>query len=498
MAIAASAATGSSVTVVADGKVVSYSGGPVVGNDDPVGPPAPVCTPSGCDRHAITVKAPAGGLAASRQINLTVKLKFDDSGNTLDVGILDDDGNLVASTFALEPNGMLTAPNVKPGKYTVEVDGDIALTPQSFTVQLSADTTKRYIPPKLRRGGLSFGTPTLTDPFRLGTEPNLAIDPNGKLVYTSPIFGSSTTQSFLERSTDGGATFQTLGTPGVGKLDSCGGGGDSDVATDDYSGDVYMIDLATEPEIPARVSHNGGLSFTSDCEVNQETGPNVFTDRQWLSTDRKHHVEWYIYRDGLLAPGSGVNVGGLDADKQLYGEYLKYAPLPSAAHKAGSKQITFKSLCKNSTGTAQTCIQDVEIAGNAITDNTPSSPRYGTTYLAMETGKGITVAAFDPSSAKSVHEYVAAPDSHQILFPTVAVDRSGVVYLAWTDAITNQVTMIHNLGDLKHWTKPVAVNGRPVNITVMPWIVAGDHGRIDVAFYGTANDVNQTLNYGPW
>src|SRR5581483_11072523 len=123
-----------------------------------------------------------------------------------------------------------------------------------------------------------------------GTEPSIGVAPDNQTIYETPIFGFSTTQSFLSRSTDGGKTFNILGTPGVGKLDNCTGGGDSDIATDHYDGDLYNIDLGGAPEVPARVSHNKGLSFTSSCEANQPA--NIFTDRQWLATDLKHKVEW--------------------------------------------------------------------------------------------------------------------------------------------------------------------------------------------------------------
>jgi hypothetical protein len=498
VAASATAAGSGTVTITVGGPAKTYAGGPVVGNADPLGPPAPNCAPTQCDRQLVHIAAPTPALPHTRQINLTARVTFSGAGNTLDIGILDSKGTLIASTFAVGSGGALTASNVHPGNYTIEVDGDIAATPQSFTGHVKATNVKRYIPPVRHPGHLSFGRETLTDPFRLGTEPNLALDPDGKTVYTSPIFGSSTTQSFLERSTDGGRTFHTLGTPGVGKLDECGGGGDSDVATDSFSGDVYMVDLATEPEVPARASHDKGLSFDSNCQANQEQGPNYFTDRQWLSVDRKHHLLWYIYRDGVLDPGLHGGAGGIDADKHLYGEYLKYAPLPSKAHQAGSKQTHFKSLCKDSSSTAAVCIQAVQIAGNAISDNSPKSPRYGTTYLPMETSKGITIASFNPSGAKSVKLHVAAPGKHQILFPTAAVDRTGTVYLAWTDSVTNQVMLVHSKGSLNKWSKPVFVNGKPVNVTVMPWVVAGDGGRVDIAFYGTHNDRAPSNNYGPW
>ncbi|HEU5034199.1 MAG TPA: hypothetical protein VFT62_05490 [Mycobacteriales bacterium] len=512
-AVDASAAGTPTVGVGGSGPAAAtYDGSVGPGNPDLLGPPAPVCQQqAGCQQQPVVLKAPSGW-TDTHTITLGVALKYPaDHSDDLDVGIFDKDGNLLASEFAVSAGQVVAAANVAPGTYTIEVDGDITTLPSNaYTATVTASSTKKYVPPLRSRGGLSFGTPTLTDPFRLGTEPNIAVAPDNKTVYESPIFGFSTTQSFLSRSTDGGRTFNTLGLPGVGKLDQCTGGGDSDIATDAFAGDIYMIDLGGAPEVPARVSHDRGKTFTSSCEANFNDGFNYFTDRQWLATDLRHKVMWYIYRDGVINTETAPVVGGTELGKQGYGEFLKYAPLPSKAGTAGAAQLKFKNICDSTTGIATPCFNDLDIAGNPLTDNTPSSPHYGTTYLAIERPAGVSVATFDTSGAKSVHEYTVAAGHHQVLFPTVAVDRAGTVYMAWTDVTNYRVYLAHSVGTkltsqrcsakvtTNCWTKPVVVNGAPVQTTVMPWVVAGDKGRIDVVFYGTANPKAPTLNYGPW
>ena len=478
----------------------SYTGSVGPGNPDPLGPPAPACQPQGgCERHAIKLKAPSGW-TAKHSITLGVAIKYGSGGSDdLDVAIFDAKGNMIASTFDAAGGQVVAAANALPGDYTVEVDGDPTVGVQDYTALLSATSSPKYVPQKLTTGGLTFSNSTLTDPFRVGTEPNIAVSPDGHTVYESPIFGFSTTQSFLTRSTDGGKTFNVLGLPGVGKTDQCTGGGDSDLQADAFPGDLYMIDLGGAPEVPARVTANRGLTFTSSCEANFHDGVNYFTDRQWLSYDKKHKVMWYIYRDGVLNTTTLPGIGATDIGKQGYGEFLKYAPLASAAGRAGSAQLAFTNICDNSTtGDATPCIHDVQIAGNPVTDNTATSPHYGTTYLAMTTSAGVGVAAFTTTKS-SVHEYTAAKKGSAILFPTVAVDRSGVVYETWTDATNYRVYLTHTVGtDLNRWTKPVVVNGAPVTTTVMPWIVAGSKGRIDVVFYGSPNLAAPTTNDGPW
>ena len=501
----ASAATPSQVTVGAPGSgapaSATYAGGPVAGNADPLGPPAPACLAGQCDRETVHLKA-APGYEAHHVLTLQVKLTFDPTaaGNTLDVAILDSKNNPLGTASGVGNGGAVAVKDVPAGDYVVEVDGDIAATPTSYSAKVSLQSAPRSKQALAALGKVRFSRETVADPFRLGTEPNIAVAGDGKTVYESPIFGFSTTQSFLQRSGDGGRTFKTLGLPGVGKLDQCTGGGDSDVATDQYTGDVYMIDLGGAPEVPARVSHNKGQTFASSCEANFHDGANYFTDRQWLSTDLVHHQEYFIYRDGVLTPPGGLAVGGADASRQGYGEYIKTAPLASGPGQAGSAQLAFTNMCTAPGGIATPCIVDVLIAGNAVTDNAIGRSRYaGTTYLAMQGPKGVGLAVINPDNkAHPVMERSIPGDHRQILFPTVAVDRSGRVYEAWVDSTTAQVQFSSSPDQGKTWTAVTTVNGAPAATTVMPWVVAGDSGRVDVVFYGTANSAPPTTNYGPW
>ncbi len=501
----AKAAAPAEVTVGAGGVApasATYVGSSVVGNADPLGPPAPQCLPQSCDREKVHLKAPSGW-TKGHLLSLKVTLTFDGgpATNTLDVGILDNAGNPLASSTGVGPGGSVGVKDVPPGDYIIEVDGDIAVTPQTYTGKVTASSAVRRAQLRNPLGMMRFSRETVTDPFRLGTEPNIAVEPDGKTVYESPIFGFSTTQSFLQRSQDGGQTFKTLSLlPGVGKLDHCTGGGDSDLATDQYSGDIYMIDLGGAPEVPARVSNNHGQTFSSNCEANFHDGVNYFTDRQWLSTDLVHHQEFFIYRDGLLTPPSAGAVAGVDVSHQGYGEYIKTAPLASGPGTAGSAQLAFTNLCTTAGGLATPCVLDVQIAGNAITDNAIGKSRYaGQTYLAFQGAKGVGVVVINPDNKSAPVTERFIPGRHsQILFPTIAVDRAGRIYEAWVDSSTAQVQFASSPDQGKTWSAVQTVNAAPAATTVMPWIVAGDSGRVDIVFYGTQNSAPPTTNYGPW
>ena len=488
----------------------TYAGAAVVGSDDPLGPPAPTCTPGSCDQETVVLTAPTG-YETSHVITLSMTVSFTDAtgANDLDLSILNAAGGAVATTDAVASGGTVAATNLTPGTYTIEVDGDTAATPQSYSGTVTASASVKVAQKTAPSAGLGFSRETVASPYDLGTEPNLAVDPDGTTVYSSPIFGTSTTISFLLRSTDEGRTFVQLGNEipetGAGKPDQCDGGGDSDLVTDKFSGDLYMIDLG-DADVPARVSHDKGQTFASNCipnDVNADPtaaqGATYFPDRQWLSYDVKHQRTWFIYRDGVLAPPDPTgSIGGVDVATHAYGEYIKYSANATTAGTAGMSQVQFQSLCTQA-GTASPCFSDVSIAGNAITDNSPTSPYYGTTYLAFQrTGAGVGVAAINPDSTTPVVETTVPGNHTQELFPTVAVDSAGTVYEAWVDGTTFQINFAASKDGGKTWNAVQVINAAPAATTIMPWIVAGSAGRVAVGFYGSPSTMNPTTNYGPW
>ena len=467
--------------------------------------PTSDCTtdlPTAVDSHAIKISVPKGlydkGVTTA---SFSITWKPSSGVGTSDeiLTVVDPDGTATSADTS-STTEQVSRRNPAGGTYSVQACGYTNGGPQDYVGKLELSTVRKGSLPTYPTGGITPTTETVADPFRLGTEPTNVVASDGT-VYESQIFGFSTTQSFLQRSDDGGATFRTLslgaGTPleGVGKLDQCTGGGDSALATDHIPGDVWMIDLGGAPEVPARVSHDHGKTWASNCEANFHDGANYFTDRQWLSTDYAHNKMLYIYRDGL-ASVNGVQAGSVDVSRQMYGEYIKTAPLPSKPGQAGAGNITFGSLCQQS-GVAAPCVTDVSIAGPPVTDNV--SRHKGTTYLPIETDTGLRVVRIVPRDKKpSISESTIVKGAHQVLFPVAAVDRAGTVYLAWSDAKTYQTQYVYSTDQGAHWSAPIHVNGAPAAVTVMPTIVAGDPGRVDIAFYGASNEDDPTHNSGPW
>lgn len=481
------------------GAAATWAGPALTGNPEPLGPPAEVCSqPAGCDRTAITLVAPPH-FADTNVITVSVTLTWSDSNSNFDVGLLDSNLALLGARDSISSGDTLTVDNVNPGDLVVEVDGDVAIN-AAYSGTISATSVPRKPQHAQPAGSLTFSRETVADPFRLGTEPSVIVGPHGT-VYEAPILGFETSQSFIDRSEDGGATFNTLGVPGEGKLSACPEGGDIAMTTD-ANDTLWFAGLSGGPTTPVGVSPDRGNTIVANCLANV-AGTEYFADRPWLTTDPVHGVELLFFRNGLpLLPDNAI------ADSfagHSYGELIKVAPLPASGTAAGPTQLTFASLCKTVSGIDDTCFGGLGFAGMPVTDT--HSSHAGTTYLPINYGftdahgnghNAVGLAVVDPTRSPPVILRPAAIDTYSVLFPSIAVDRAGNLYEVWHDPSTFQVMFSASADQGQTWTPPAVINGAPAAQTAMPTAVAGDAGRVDIAFYGSPNHAPPPGNYGPW
>src|SRR5437762_12209397 len=92
---------------------------------------------------------------------------------------------------------------------------------------------------------IGFETPSVVDPIHTFGEPDIGIDPQGRVFVSGPT-GTGTQRSVWFGSVDGGHTYRPV-TPGpvpdsVQSFNAPPGGGDTDIAFD-RSGKQYFIDL---------------------------------------------------------------------------------------------------------------------------------------------------------------------------------------------------------------------------------------------------------------
>ncbi|MEA2459869.1 MAG: hypothetical protein QOH90_46, partial [Actinomycetota bacterium] len=79
-------------------------------------------------------------------------------------------------------------------------------------------------------------------------------------------------------------------------------------------------------------------------------------------------------------------------------------------------------------------------------------------------------------------------------FPTMAIDKAGNIYAVWTmapldkDGIADGDALLYwssSKDDGKTWSRKIKIPTPNLHNNVFPWPVAGDSGRVDIAWYGT-------------
>jgi len=142
----------------------------------------------------------------------------------------------------------------------------------------------------------------------------LRIDPtNPDRIYTSAPGSLSSDTSWVWHSLDGGRTFKWVvnAAPLTGKVTTCHGGGDSEIAVD-LNGRLYFNDLTLVNFSTAR-SDDFGVTFT--CS---NTGvPETAVDRQWYTIDGDPLNGGSIYLvNDIIGPGA-PSCGGSQGNNVL-------------------------------------------------------------------------------------------------------------------------------------------------------------------------------------
>src|SRR3989454_12478988 len=139
--------------------------------------------------------------------------------------------------------------------------------------------------PALAAPGIAFGVPVVVDPIHTNGEPDIGIDPQGRVFVSGPT-GTGTQRSTWFGSVDGGQTFRVMaqkippssvtGIPGPGP-----GGGDTDLNFD-RSGKQYFADLYALLCLRTATTTDGGATVKQEIYPAGCSGiPGA--DRQWLA-----------------------------------------------------------------------------------------------------------------------------------------------------------------------------------------------------------------------
>src|SRR5439155_12491277 len=131
---------------------------------------------------------------------------------------------------------------------------------------------------------ISFSTPTVVDPIHTMGEPDIGIDPQGRVFVSGPT-GTGTQRSLWFGSVDGGHTFRVI-SPGpppsaLAGTEAPPGGGDTDINFD-RSGKQYLADLYALTCNRTATTSDGGA--TAQQEVYPAGCSGIpGSDRPWLA-----------------------------------------------------------------------------------------------------------------------------------------------------------------------------------------------------------------------
>ena len=324
-----------------------------------------------------------------------------------------------------------------------------------------------YPIPSFQSWSARFTPATVVDAQRTEGEPLLKLDADGNIWESGP-WGFSTNMSFIHRSTNDGKKFHLVSTIGV-RPDEPPGGGDTDVAVDDQ-GNIYFTDLEGPlTEIGASVSNDNGNTWRKNAASVQQT----VVDRQWYAVDNgassgafdntiflAFHttaVGTFIYS----SPGSqGANdpTGGIFFQNSA----TMPGPLQPLAADAICAQLRFDKVKRN---LYYAC-------------NEGDHVRVTVGHVGVGQRMGISYANYNSPKTPGGGDVLN-------LFPALATDASGHVYMAWIDATNFALYYAFSTNEGRSWSAPVRVNSGGAVTNEFDWAQGGAAGTLALAWYAT-------------
>src|SRR5438045_1025642 len=357
---------------------------------------------------------------------------------------------------------------------------------------------------------ITFETPTIVDPIHTNGEPDLAIDPQGRVFNSGPT-GTGTQRSTWFGSVDGGHTFRvmaqkTVPSPISGIPAPGPGGGDTDIAFD-RSGKQYFADLWALA--CQRVAVTGPVNSGATDQENflgcSGSGPG--SDRQWLAvydpapgTPNQSAYRAaggqtpliYLAWNNLVGPGpNGGEAWNKSTDGLTYSNATGDSPDPTTYSPFGGDgypaidQVTGKVFQAAGCDSQRCGTSSTATPGLYMNIGTPDAT--GTLHFLDATGTGQ-----DLTKLVRIADTNGAPD---VLFSVLSMDTARNLFAVW--AVDNDKPALRQVfvsassaaSGWTQWTAPVQVSdgstatGDATN--VFPWIKAGGPGRADAVWYGS-------------
>lgn len=340
--------------------------------------------------------------------------------------------------------------------------------------------------PAAAAASITFGNPTISGVQGTGFEQDIRIDSTGR-IYTSAPGTLSSGTSYLYRSLDAGQTFKWV--PAAlqpqGKLPTCVGGGDTELATDP-SGNLYFNDLTLANFSTAR-SADQGRTFLASCAAVAATP----VDRQWYAVDGDPinggsiTLTFDIVPNPTPAPNPNCGVANdLVFARSLPGAAagLEFAPVQLLATDC-NEGIMGNDEVFNYAGRRRAFVihdndslTQIRVARCDLVDFTESATGYANCVDSM-------ISSF-PNARTGAN------------FPTLTIDRAGNLFTVWEQApynptskqVTGDTVLYYSWSKDQgnSWATPQVLPTPGLFTNVFAWPAAGDAGRVDVAYYGTS------------
>jgi hypothetical protein len=409
--------------------------------------------------------------------------------NDITLALLDPSGQQVAFSDTLtSPEAVhYTSSSLPAGTWTIKVcaaaNATANLQPYTYTGVVTASSAPSVPLPGLPVGGvnavdagtvtasyvpgnLRFSPETIVDPQRTEGEPVNFFAPDGSYWESGP-FGTSTQQSWVHRSTDGGLEFHETSPVGL-RPDAPPGGGDTDVVVDDQ-GYAYFTDLEGLVNVSTSVSNDGGNTWRKNALAAQEAG----VDREWYALDNgltskaDDNTLFFTYRqvpEGpqiLSSPGStGPNdpVGGL-----VWTNAASASGQLSVSSGAPCGKLVFDPVKRN---LYMPCGQGDHI--EVVVGHVAPGQRTGIDFHTVE---------LKPAPAKG---------DPTMVFPWLGTDKAGNLMVVWVDGTDHNVYESVSTDGAKSFTTPLKVNTGDAVTNEFPEVAGGDPGTFAITWYGTS------------
>jgi hypothetical protein len=352
------------------------------------------------------------------------------------------------------------------------------------------------------------GEPTVTvDRFAGGNDVTYVSGPNGFVFpHYSPFF----------KSADLGETFRIPAhVPSFGQsFGTGGGGGDSYQVVGQNTHKVFFVDLPGPGCVTMNTSSDQGETWVGD-NIGCGQSPGAIDDRQWDAVDEN-------------APLPAGNVGN------VYVSFINFTniamptlALARSTHDGAPGTFITDSVCNTLAAPGPTqppsltaCPDPVDtelaVAGPPVVDYYNTHYIYIPFVRAQPIIPGVSsgppyqlwVARSTDGGSTWTRNQVADLGAHNPvnLFPEMTVDKAGNLYYTWSQTqgpaedssgFTGEQDVYYTYSTDRGttWVPPIPLTQEANDTAVMPWMVAGDAGRVDLVYYKANSGLNSNIGF---